>query len=160
LADSLGLGSRVVFHGLLPTEQIVQVMADTDLAVEPKRVGSQFGNEALSMKIFEFMAVGVPLVVSRTEIHQYYYTDTLLKYYDRDDEAELAANMVLLRKNPELRRQQVANALKYVEAHNWDIDKYQYLGIVDSLVAKRPVLRSSRAPLEPCAISNSKTNQG
>jgi glycosyltransferase involved in cell wall biosynthesis len=160
LADSLGLGSRVVFHGLLPTEQIVQVMADTDLAVEPKRVGSQFGNEALSMKIFEFMAVGVPLVVSRTKIHQYYYTDTLLKYYDSDDEAELAANMVLLRKNPELRRQQVANALKYVEAHNWDIDKYQYLGIVDSLVAKQPVLRSSPAPFEPCSASNSKTNQG
>jgi len=62
LADSLGLGDRVAFHGLLPTEQIVQVMADTDLAVEPKRSTSQFGNEALSMKIFEF-AVGVPLVV-------------------------------------------------------------------------------------------------
>ncbi|HXN54049.1 MAG TPA: glycosyltransferase [Candidatus Acidoferrum sp.] len=160
LADSLGLGNRVVFHGLLPTEQIVQVMADTDLAVEPKRAGSQFGNEALSMKIFEFMAVGVPLVVSRTRIHQYYYSETLVKYYDSDDEAELAANMVLLRKNPALRQQQVANALKYVEAHNWDVEKYQYLGIVDSLVAKEPVLQSSPAPLEPCAFSNSKTNQG
>src|SRR5260370_31402111 len=107
LADSLGLKNRVIFHGLLPTEQIVQVMANTDLAVEPKRSGSQFGNEALSMKIFEFMAVGVPLVLSRTRIHQYYYTDAFLKYYDSDDEAELAANMGLLRKNPELPHQQV-----------------------------------------------------
>jgi glycosyltransferase involved in cell wall biosynthesis len=161
LADSLGLNHRVVFHGLLPTEQIVQVMADTDLAVEPKRAGSQFGNEALSMKIFEFMAVGVPLVVSRTRIHQYYYTDTLVKYYDSDDEDALAENIVLLRKNPELRRQQVNNALNYVEAHSWDVEKYQYLGIVDSLVAKEPVLQPPPpAPLEPCAIANSKTNQG
>jgi glycosyltransferase involved in cell wall biosynthesis len=160
LADSLGVGSRVVFHGLLPTEQIVQVMADTDLAVEPKRAGSQFGNEALSMKIFEFMAVGVPLVVSRTTIHQYYYTDALVKYYDGDNEAELAANMLLLRKNPALRQRQVANALKYVEAHSWDVDKLQYLGIVDSLVAKEPVLQSPPAPLEPVAVSNSKSNQG
>jgi len=161
LADSLGLNQRVVFHSLLPTEQIVQVMADTDLAVEPKRAGSQFGNEALSMKIFEFMAVGVPLVVSRTRIHQYYYTDTLVKYYDSDDEAALAENIVLLRKNPELRRQQVTNALNYVEAHSWDVERYQYLGIVDSLVAKEPVLQSPPpAPLEPCAIANSKTNQG
>jgi glycosyltransferase involved in cell wall biosynthesis len=83
-----------------------------------------------------------------------------VKYYNSDDETELAANMVLLMKNPELRQQQVANALKYVEAHNWDIEKYQYLGIVDSLVAMRPVLQSSPAPLEACAISNSKTNQG
>jgi glycosyltransferase involved in cell wall biosynthesis len=160
LADSLGLTNRVVFHGLLPTEQIVQVMADTDLAVEPKRAGSQFGNEALSMKIFEFMAVGVPLVVSRTKIHQYYYTDTLVKYYDGDDEAALAANIVLLRNNPDLRQRQVTNALKYVEAHNWDVERYQYLGIVDSLVAREPVLQSSPAPLEPCAIATSKTNQG
>ena len=161
LADSLGLGDRVTFHGLLPTEQIVQVMADTDLAVEPKRSSSQFGNEALSMKIFEFMAVGVPLVVSRTRIHQYYYSDALVKYYDSDDDEELASKMVLLRKNAELRKEQVSNALKYVETHSWDVEKYQYLGIVDSLVAKEPVVpRSSSVSLEPYAIANSKTNQG
>jgi glycosyltransferase involved in cell wall biosynthesis len=160
LADSLGLGDRIVFHGLLPTEQIVQVMADTDLAVEPKRAGSQFGNEALSMKIFEFMAVGVPVVVSRTRIHQYYYNDELVKYYDSDDESGLAANIILLRKDSRLRQRQVANALKYVEAHSWDIDKFQYLGIVDALVAKEPVRQASTPPLEACAVSNSKTNQG
>jgi glycosyltransferase involved in cell wall biosynthesis len=160
LAASLGLTNRVVFHGLIPTEQIVRVMAETDLAVEPKRAGSQFGNEALSMKIFEFMAVGVPLVVSRTRIHQYYYTDALVKYYDGDDEAALAADIVLLRNNPDLRQRQVTNALKYVEAHSWDVERHQYLGIVDSLVAKEPVLRSSPAPLESCAIATSKTNQG
>ncbi len=160
LADSLGLGDRVTFHGLLPTEQIVQVMADTDLAVEPKRSTSQFGNEALSMKIFEFMAVGVPLVVSRTRIHQYYYSDTLVKYYDSDDDEELAFNMVLLRENAALRQEQVTNALKYVETHSWDVEKYQYLGIVDSLVAKKPVPRSSSVSLEPYVIANSKTTQG
>jgi len=143
LAGTLGLQNRVVFHGPLPTEQIVQVMADTDLAVEPKRSGSQFGNEALSMKIFEFMAVGVPLVVSRTRIHQYYYDDTLVKYYDKDDEAQLAANIIFLRNNPAVCEQQVAKALKYVEVHNWDVEKYQYLGIVDSLVAKQPVFQSA-----------------
>lgn len=160
LADSLRVNDRVLFHGLLPTEQIVQVMADTDLAVEPKRAGSHFGNEALSMKIFEFMAVGVPLVVSRTRIHQYYYSDTLVKYYDNDDEEELAANIVLLRNNLELRKHQVANALKYVDAHSWDVEKYQYLGIVDALIAKEPVHPSSPAPLEPCVMTDSKTNQG
>jgi glycosyltransferase involved in cell wall biosynthesis len=160
LADSLRLSDRVIFHGLLPTERIVQVMADTDLAVEPKRAGSQFGNEALSMKIFEFMAVGVPLVVSRTTIHEYYYTDNLVKYYDNDDEAELAAHIVLLRNNPRLRESQVANALKYVEAHNWEVESYEYLRIVDSLVAKEPVRSSSTSPLVHCAASSSKTNQG
>jgi hypothetical protein len=66
----------------------------------------------------------------------------------------------LLRNNPGLRQRQVANALKYVEAHSWDVDKYQYLGIVDSLIAKQPVVQPTPALLEPCSISSSKTTQG
>jgi len=136
LAEDLGLGDRVIFHGLLPTEEIVRVMANTDLAIEPKRAASEFGNEALSMKIFEFMAVGVPLVVSRTKIHQYYYNDSLVKYYEGDNQDQLAANILLLRKDSAARNQQISNALKYVEANNWDIERNHYLRIVDSLVGK------------------------
>ena len=136
LAKELSLTGRVMFHGLLPTEEIVRVMANTDLAIEPKRSSSDFGNEALSMKIFEFMAVGVPVVVSRTQVHQYYYTDSLVKYYDDDDEDQLAASVVYLRQNAAIRQQQISNALKYVKANNWDIEKSAYLDIVDSLVNK------------------------
>src|SRR5579864_5668918 len=141
LAWNLGLRDRIFFHGLIPTEEIVKVMANTDLAVEPKRAGSQFGNEALSMKIFEFMAVGVPLVVSRTRIHQYYYSDSLVKYYDNDNEEQLAASVLFLRENPSVRERQIANALKYVQANSWEMEKNRYLGIVDSLATRSPRLR-------------------
>jgi glycosyltransferase involved in cell wall biosynthesis len=136
LADQLGITDRVIFHGVLPTEEIVRVMANTDLAIEPKRAGSEFGNEALSMKIFEFMAVGVPLVVSRTRIHQYYYEDSLVKYYDDDNEDQLAAGVLFLRDNPSVREEQIANALKYVQANNWDVEGNKYLGIIDSLALR------------------------
>src|SRR5260370_15750896 len=49
LADSLGLQNRVIFHGLPPTGEIVQFMANTYLPLEPKRSGSPFGNEYLDM---------------------------------------------------------------------------------------------------------------
>lgn len=137
LAAQLGLKDRVIFHGLLPNEEIVRIMANTDLAIEPKRVGSDFGNEALSMKIFEFMAVGVPLVVSRTRIHQYYYADSLVKYYDNDNEEQMAAGVLFLRENVSARERQIANALKYVQANSWDVEKNRYLGIVDSLAAHK-----------------------
>jgi len=41
-----------------------------------------------------------------------------------------AANIVLMRNNADLRQRQVSNALKYVEAHSWDVERHQYLGIV------------------------------
>lgn len=153
LAENLGLSDRVIFHGLLPTEEIVKVMADTDLAVEPKRAGSQFGNEALSMKIFEFMAVGVPLVVSRTRIHQYYYSDSLVCYYEDDNDEQLAANILFLRNNSSRRKQQVSNSLQYVEAHNWGVEKSDYLGIVDSLTNKlSPRQGVPTAPRQPAVL--------
>lgn len=145
LADNLDLSDRVIFHGLIPTEEIVKVMANTDLAVEPKRAGSQFGNEALSMKIFEFMAVGVPVVVSRTRIHQYYYTDSLVCYYDDDNDEQLAANILFLRNNSSRRQEQVSSALQYVEAHNWSVEKSDYLRIVDSLAGNLSTTKGVRS---------------
>src|ERR1035438_5895744 len=79
------------------TSHLARVMAATDLAIEPKRATSAFGNEALSTKILEFMALGVPIVASRTRIHAYYYDESIIKYYDSDDEASLANCILLLR---------------------------------------------------------------
>jgi glycosyltransferase involved in cell wall biosynthesis len=133
LAAVLNLRNRVVFHETLPTAKIAQVMATTDLAVEPKRSKSAFANEALSMKILEFMAVGVPLVVSRTKIHQYYYDDSLVKYYDGDDEAQLADNILNLRRDLALRTLLISNGCKYFAKNNWQAKKQEYLHLVDSL---------------------------
>jgi glycosyltransferase involved in cell wall biosynthesis len=160
LAGNLGLRDRIIFHGLIPTEEIVKVMANTDLAVEPKRAGSQFGNEALSMKIFEFMAVGVPLVVSRTRIHQYYYSDSLVFYYDDDNDEQLAANILFLSNDSSRRQQQVSDALQYVEEHNWGVEKCEYLRIVDSLAGKvtsaQPIPNSSGARHPGALVSKGK----
>jgi glycosyltransferase involved in cell wall biosynthesis len=131
LSRSLGLERRVIFHSALPTAEIVRVMAASDLAIEPKRVSSEFGNEALSMKILEFMSVGVPVIVSRTKTHGYYYDDSVVKYYNEDSVDELAADIVLLRRNASLRKQLVANGLRYAQSNNWNIQKSSYLDLVD-----------------------------
>lgn len=136
LSNSLGLTGRVIFHPALPNAQIVSVMASSDLAIEPKRASSEFGNEALSMKILEFMAVGVPVIASRTKTHGYYYDDSVVKYYDEDSVDELAEDIVLLRKNVLLRNQLVTNGLKYVESNNWDVEKRRYLALVDGFPRK------------------------
>jgi glycosyltransferase involved in cell wall biosynthesis len=134
LANQLGMQNRVIFHDFVPSKEVARVMAETDLAIEPKRSTSAFGNEALSTKILEFMALNVPVVASRTRIHAYYYDDSLVQYYDNDDETELARQILELKNNRELRRRLVENAHKYVMSNNWDTQKGKYLRLVDSLV--------------------------
>jgi glycosyltransferase involved in cell wall biosynthesis len=136
LTNELGMGDRVIFHDFLPSREIARVMAATDLAIEPKRATSPFGNEALSTKILEFMALGVPVIASKTKIHSYYYDDSMIQYYENDDPAELAKQILRLRNDTDLRWRLVTNGKKYVQENTWDVRKHEYLQLVDSLAGR------------------------
>jgi glycosyltransferase involved in cell wall biosynthesis len=135
LTHELGMQERILFHGYLPSHEIAKVMARTDLAIEPKRSTSAFGNEALSTKIMEFMSLGVPVIASRTRVHAYYYSDAIVQYYDNDDEAQLAKQILRLIADPLLRAEFVVNALAYVEQNTWDARKHEYTQLVDTLAS-------------------------
>jgi glycosyltransferase involved in cell wall biosynthesis len=122
-------------------------MATADLAIEPKRTKCAFSNDALSTKILEFMALGVPVIACRTRIHAYYYDDSIIQYYENDDEAELAKQMVRLRNNPSIRAKLIENARKHVEENTWNARKHEYLDIVDSLVCNRTIPGAGRTQM-------------
>jgi glycosyltransferase involved in cell wall biosynthesis len=136
LANELEMQNRVIFHDFLPSREIARVMAATDLAVEPKRATSAFGNEALSTKILEFMSLGVPVIACRTKIHAFYYDDSIVQYYENDDEMELAKQILWLRTNPDRCNQLIANAKEYARRNTWDARKGEYLDLVDSLIRR------------------------
>lgn len=133
LVRNLGMQCQIFFHDMLPSKDVAEVMAITDLAIEPKRAGSKFGNEALSTKILEFMTLGVPVIASRTTIHAYYYNDSIIQYYDDDDADELAAQIVRLKGDPALRRSIAERAKCYADENSWDARKGEYLRLVDTL---------------------------
>jgi glycosyltransferase involved in cell wall biosynthesis len=80
------------------------------------------------------MALGVPVIASKTKIHAYYYNDSVIQYYENDDESQLAAQILRVKSDPGLRSRFVANAKKYVEGNNWDVRKHEYLHLVDTLI--------------------------
>lgn len=139
LTRELGLSDKVQFKPWAPVKEIASVMADTDLAVVPKRASSQFGNEAASTKILEFMSLGVPIVVSRTRVDMYYHNESRVKFFESENEADLADCIVEVWRNQPLREQLVTNALRHVREHNWETRREEYLKIVDSLCRKRPL---------------------
>jgi glycosyltransferase involved in cell wall biosynthesis len=143
LADQLSLQGRVIFHPFLPSHEVAKVMAATDLAIEPKRTGSAFSNEALSTKILEFMTLGVPVIACRTRIHAYYYDDSIIQYYEHDDEVELAKQIFFIRNNSIRRDSLIENAKKYAAENTWDMRKSEYLDLIDSLTTNKPYLRAS-----------------
>lgn len=135
LRDALGLKDRVRIEGLLSLNEIAPRMASADVAVVPKRISTGFGNEASSTKIMEFMALGVPVIVSRTRIDSYYHDDSMVQFVEPENEDDLANAILLLRNNPERRDQLVRQAFRYLLNNNWERKQFEYLSVVDALAS-------------------------
>jgi glycosyltransferase involved in cell wall biosynthesis len=132
LADHLGLNGSVRIFPPRSLREIALVMATADLGVVPKRADS-FGNQAYSTKIMEFMAVGVPVVVSDTKIDRFYFDDSVVRYFESGNDNALAEAMFDVLTNSETRLAMVVRASEYATRNSWESRKGDYLRLVDSL---------------------------
>ncbi len=135
LAAELGLNGKVRFFEPVRIAEIARIMADADLGVVPKRADS-FGNEAYSTKIMEFMSVGVPVVASRTKIDQYYFNDSVLRFFESGNSDALAEAMLEVLRDAGVRKRMISHALEYSAQNSWASRKAEYLKIVDELIGQ------------------------
>jgi glycosyltransferase involved in cell wall biosynthesis len=141
MSEDLGLEGRLFFHDMMPKEQIADVMASADLGVVPKRNDS-FGGDAFSTKVLEFMSLGVPVLVAGTRIDRHYFNDSVVRFFEPEDEASLASAMVELAEDDGLRKGLSERARKFVrEEYDWETRKGIYLGMVDDFAARCPADR-------------------
>ncbi|CAD7766604.1 MAG: D-inositol-3-phosphate glycosyltransferase [Candidatus Argoarchaeum ethanivorans] len=129
----LGVENKVFVNGLVSIDEIVSIMSNADIGIIPKRNDS-FGGEAFSTKSLEFMLLGVPIIVSKTKIDDYYFNESIVKYFEPESDKELAVAMLSLIKNKEERKKLSQNALNYVAAKNWESKKTIYINLVNSIL--------------------------
>ncbi len=135
LTEKLGLVGRVRFLSGVPLNEIAPIIANADLGVVPKLANS-FGNEAYSTKIMEFMSQGVPVIVSRTKIDSFYFNDNVVRFFESGNAEDLAAAMLDLINNEDLRNALAREAFKYVDQNDWDVKRDEFLNLIDSLLVE------------------------
>jgi glycosyltransferase involved in cell wall biosynthesis len=106
-----------------------------------KRADS-FGNLAYSTKILEFMSQGIPVVLARTEIDQYYFDETVARFFPSGDVPALADALVEVLLDSELRDRLTRNATDYVQRNSWLSRKQAYFALVDALCDRETVVPS------------------
>ncbi len=142
LIAELHLDNMVFLKDGMPINKIAEVMANADLGIVPKR-NDPFGGEAFSTKILEFMSLGIPVIVSRTKIDNYYFNDSVVKFFNPEDVNDLAQAMLSLIQNKELRDNLRDNALRFVEDYRWSKKKNEYFNLVDSLTKNNKSMNKS-----------------
>lgn len=124
---------QIRFYDMVPKSRLPALLSEYDLGIVPKRASCSFGNEAESTKILELMAVGVPVVVSKTKIDSFYHSEETVQFFESDNDANLAECIRSLVNNPAVRHRLVANGREYFRNNNWNTVKPLYLNIIDNL---------------------------
>jgi glycosyltransferase involved in cell wall biosynthesis len=129
------LEDRVSLTGLIPLEQVAETMSRIDLGVVPKRKEG-FGDIAFSTKIMEFMAVGVPVLATRTRIDEFYFNDRLVQFFESGNAPEMADKILELIESPQRMAELRRNCSEFIAANNWNEKQEEYFALVDSLIGK------------------------
>ncbi len=88
-ATSLGVNDRVVFHGRIPLEDVPGAIAAADVGLAPTR-RDRFTDFSLSTKLFEYAAMGKPVVASRLPTVERYFPEGTVATYAAGDAPDLA----------------------------------------------------------------------
>jgi len=140
LTKKLNLEDSVKFSREVSIEKLVQILRSMDLGVVPKRTGV-FSDEAISTKLFEFAAVGLPAVVSRTRGDSLYFDDSSVMFFEPDNHRELADCILKLYHNPELRKSIAEKANLLSTKMNWDVVKKDFCAVFKNLDSSAVALK-------------------
>jgi glycosyltransferase involved in cell wall biosynthesis len=135
--SALGIDDRVTFHGRIPLEAVPGAVAAADIGIAPTRL-DEFTAVTMSTKIFEYAAMGKPVIASRLPlVERTFATDTVLTYPSGDVEA-LAAAIARLADDPLEREARVAKTAIRVGQLGWSAEADRYSAFVDQLAGDRP----------------------
>lgn len=132
LVETLGLQQRVKIMNRVPIQEMAAIIAAAQVGVVPKRADG-FGNEAFSTKILEFMASGVPVIVSRTRVDEHHFNPTLVRFVTPGDEQDLAAAMLEVYRNAGGTPDRVEAARRFALLNSWQQHGGEYRQLVESL---------------------------
>ncbi len=137
LADDLGIGDRVTFHGRIPLDAVPAVLAGADIALAPTRL-DRFTALTVSGKVYEAAAMRVPIVASSLPTVEHDFPDGAVLTYPSGDVDAMADAIIRLVDDPTARERSVAAASAIVSDLAWETVSRDYVALVDGLALDRP----------------------
>ena len=118
-ASSLGVADRITFHGRVPIEDVPARVAAADIGLAPTR-HDQFTDMSLSTKVFEYGAMGKPVVASRLPMVEATFPAGTVSTYPPGDAAAMADAILAFADDPIAREAAVARTAEIVKAGSWE----------------------------------------
>lgn len=136
LVKDLNLEDIVSFNGYVALETIPALMYNADLGIALLAGHNDYAQQALNVKLFEYLSMGLPSIATRTKSIEYYLKEGTVMLSEPNDPNDVARCIRDLYFNPEKREMLKKNGLEFISSNNSEIQMKNYLEIVDRLTAK------------------------
>jgi glycosyltransferase involved in cell wall biosynthesis len=131
-AAAAGLADRVTFRGRIPLEAVPGALASADIGLAPTRLDS-YTRYSLSTKLFEYGAMGKPVVATRLPLVERIFGAGTVRTYEPGDSDDLARAILDLVDDPAGREAAVTRTAGRIAGLSWEREAERYLAIVEAL---------------------------
>jgi glycosyltransferase involved in cell wall biosynthesis len=135
LAQALGVADRVAFHGRIPIEDVPAAVARADVGLAPTR-RDEFTDLSLSTKVYEYAAMGKPVVATRLPLVEGTFPKGTVAAYEPGDAGSMSDAITGLADDPLARESAVARTASIVLDAAWERESLGYLALVERLIAR------------------------
>ena len=143
LAQELGVADRVDVRPPLPLQEVPAVMSRASVGVFTPHLDVHI-DMALSLKVPEFVAMGVPVVAVRTSIMTSLFREDEVAMFQDGDLAAFADLLAKLADEPAWGRAMAERARRFTREHAWENEFAGYLALMQRLL-RRPLAGAQRS---------------
>lgn len=135
LIKDLGLSECVSLNDPVPWDSVPLLMAQADAGIALLSGVDLYSQQALNVKIFEFLAMGVPVIATRTKSTEYYLGGDVIMLSEPNDPEDVARAIIELHSNDKKRSELSNKGLKYIQTHNWETEALRYYEIISRMIS-------------------------
>jgi glycosyltransferase involved in cell wall biosynthesis len=128
-----GLGDHVwISDGMLPADEVRNLLAQAHVGVIPNQP-NELNRFALSTKLFEYIATGVPVVCAGLPTLRAHFADDELLFYEPGRVDDLAEKLLWSAQHPREMMQRAARASAHYDAdYSWPRQKAAFLRLLET----------------------------
>jgi glycosyltransferase involved in cell wall biosynthesis len=131
LADDLGVGERVFFSSrYLPMAEALQIVSHADAGVVPNRP-SEINRFILPNKLFEYVALGIPVVVPHLETIVAHFDPDEVNFFEPGNVCSLAGAIRSIAAYPHEAARKAMRAKLRMDAYSWRGNRDHYLAVLE-----------------------------
>lgn len=134
LASRLGIEDRVTFLGPKHQDEVARIVGACDLGVIPNRL-SPFTQINMPTRIFEYLAMDRPVISPSTIGIRDYFDDSNMLFFNPDDPADLARQIVWVHENPDAVPVLVERGKAVYQEQTWNRQRDRFLKIAEELIS-------------------------